>query len=297
MKVHLVDGTFELFRSHHSPGTSDPFLGAIKMAVTGLVGLLEQGATHVGVATDQVIESFRNALWPTYKSSAGMPQELLDQFIPFEEAVQALGLVVWPMIELEADDALAAAARVADADPAVEQVVIATPDKDLAQCVRGDRVVQWDRMRRIVRDEAGVIEKYGVAPASIPDWLALVGDSSDGFPGLPGFGAKTAAAVLRRWGHLDAIPVDARDWDVDVRGRPALAATLAAQRDAALLFRTLATLVDDADLGTTVEDLRWTGPTDRFPAIAQAVGAPDLPGRVERLAARRARSGTDPRVV
>ncbi len=297
MKVHLVDGTFELFRSHHSPGTSDPFLGAIKMAITGLVGLLEQGATHVGVATDQVIESFRNALWPTYKSSAGMPQELLDQFIPFEEAAQALGLVVWPMIELEADDALAAAARVADADPAVEQVVIATPDKDLAQCVRGDRVVQWDRMRRIVRDEAGVIEKYGVAPASIPDWLALVGDSSDGFPGLPGFGAKTAAAVLRRWGHLDAIPVDARDWDVDVRGRPALAATLAAQRDAALLFRTLATLVDDADLGTTVEDLRWTGPTDRFPAIAQAVGAPDLPGRVERLAARRARSGTDPRVV
>ena len=297
MKVHLVDGTFELFRSHHSPGNSDPFLGAIKMAITGLVGLLEQGATHVGVATDQVIESFRNALWPTYKSSAGMPQELLDQFIPFEEAAQALGLVVWPMIELEADDALAAAARVADADPAVEQVVIATPDKDLAQCVRGDRVVQWDRMRRIVRDEAGVIEKYGVAPASIPDWLALVGDSSDGFPGLPGFGAKTAAAVLRRWGHLDAIPVDARDWDVDVRGRPALAATLAAQRDAALLFRTLATLVDDADLGTTVEDLRWTGPTDRFPAIAQAVGAPDLPGRVERLAARRARSGTDPRVV
>ena len=297
MKVHLVDGTFELFRSHHSPGTSDPFLGAIKMAITGLVGLLEQGATHVGVATDQVIESFRNALWPTYKSSAGMPQELLDQFIPFEEAAQALGLVVWPMIELEADDALAAAARVADADPTVEQVVIATPDKDLAQCVRGDRVVQWDRMRRIVRDEAGVIEKYGVAPASIPDWLALVGDSSDGFPGLPGFGAKTAAAVLRRWGHLDAIPVDPRDWDVDVRGRPALAATLAAQRDAALLFRTLATLVDDADLGTTVEDLRWTGPTDRFPAIAQAVGAPDLPGRVERLVARRARSGTDPRVV
>ena len=292
MQVHLVDGTFELFRSHHSPRNSDPSRGAARGAVDAVLGLLERGATHVGVATDHVIESFRNDLWPPYKSSAGLPAQLLGQFEPFEVALEALGVVVWPMVELEADDGLAAAARQAAADPRVERVTILTPDKDLAQCVVGDRVVQEDRMRRVVRDEAATLAKYGVAPASIPDWLALVGDSADGYPGLPGFGAKGAAAVLRRWGTIEAIPARAAAWDCEVRGALALAATLAAQRDAAALFKVLATLVADADLGTDVDDLRWRGPTADLRPIATALGAPDLAVRAERLAAARADRGT-----
>ncbi len=287
MRVHLVDGTFELFRWHHSPSNTDPERGAVRLGIGSLVTLLEEGATHVGVATDHVIESFRNDLWPPYKSSAGVPQSLLDQFVPYEEAVRALGVVVWPMVELEADDGLASAARVAAADQTVRQVVIATPDKDLAQCVRGQRVVQWDRMRRIVRDEEAVKTKYGVPPDAIPDWLALVGDSADGFPGLPGFGAKTAAALLRRWGRLDAIPADPREWRVTVRAPETLAATLTRFMEAALLFRTLATLIDDADLGTDVVGLRWRGPTAEFGQIAASLGAPELVPRVERLADRR----------
>lgn len=287
VQVHLVDGTFELFRSYHSPRNDDPVRGAARGAVGAVLGLLEDGATHVGVATDHVIESFRNDLWPAYKSSAGLPRALLDQFGPLEEALTALGVVVWPMVELEADDALAAAARFAAADPEVDRVVIVTPDKDLAQCVVGERVVQWDRMRRLVRDEAGVRAKFGVAPAAIPDWLALVGDSADGYPGLPGFGAKTAAALLSRWGRIDAIPPDPRDWDVAVRGAPVLAAVLAANADAAALFRVLATLVADIDLGTTVADLRWPGPTTDLSAAAAALGDPALAARAQRLGDRR----------
>jgi 5'-3' exonuclease len=286
LQVHLVDGTFELFRSYHSPRTNDPVRGAARGAVAAVLGLLEGGATHVGVATDHVIESFRNDLWPAYKSSAGLPRALLEQFEPLEEALAALGVVVWRMVELEADDALAAAARVAAADPEVERVVIVTPDKDLGQCVVGERVVQWDRMRQVVRDEAGVRAKFGVAPASIPDWLALVGDSADGYPGLPGFGAKTAAALLARWERIDAIPPDPRDWQVAVRGAPVLAAVLATNAEAAMLFRVLATLVADADLAATVADLRWPGPTTDFPAAAAALGDPGLAVRARRLADR-----------
>ena len=286
VQVHLVDGTFELFRSYHSPRTVDPVRGAARGGVAAVLDLLEDGATHVGVATDHVIESFRNDLWPPYKSSAGLPPVLLEQFVPLEEALAALGVVVWPMVELEADDALAAAARMASADPEVTRVVIVTPDKDLAQCVVGERVVQWDRMRRVVRDEAGVRAKFGVAPASIPDWLALVGDSADGFPGLPGFGAKTAATLLARWERIDAIPPDPSDWEVAVRGAPALARVLAVNAEAAALFRVLATLAADTDLATTVADLRWAGPTADFAAAAAALGDPGLAVRARRLARR-----------
>ncbi|HUG85258.1 MAG TPA: 5'-3' exonuclease H3TH domain-containing protein [Euzebya sp.] len=295
MFVHLVDGTFELFRYHHSPRNDDPERGAVAGVLRSMVWLLERGgpgtgvaATHVGVATDHVIESFRNALWPTYKSGEGLPAELTSQFEPLEVALRALGVTVWAMTELEADDALATAAAQADADARVTQVIIATPDKDLGQSVRGDRVVQWDRMRDTVRDAAGVQAKTGVPPASIPDWLALVGDTADGFPGLPGFGAKTAATLLTRFGHIDAIPDDPAEWGTGVRGAATLAATLQAQRNEALLFRTLATLVDDADLGTTVDDLAWTGPTADFPAVCADYDLDDLPARVAALVERRA---------
>jgi 5'-3' exonuclease len=292
MHVHLVDGTYELFRYHHAPRNDDPDRGAVRGVLRSMVWLLERGgpgpgvtATHVGVATDHVIESFRNSLWPTYKSSAGMPPELLAQFHPLEEGLRALGLTVWAMEELEADDALACAARQAAADPRVEQVVIATPDKDLGQCVRGDRVVQWDRMRDTVRDEAAITAKFGVGPAAIADWLALVGDAADGFPGIPGFGAKTAATLLARFGSIEAIPADPSAWGDGVRGAAKLATVLQAHRAEALLFRTLATLVDDADLGTSVDDLAWTGPTEDFPAVCAEYDVDDLPERVSRLAA------------
>jgi 5'-3' exonuclease len=295
MDVHLIDGTFELFRYHRARGNNDPERGAVRGVLRSMVGLLEQGGpgpatpvTHVGVATDHVIESFRNDLWPGYKSSAGVPAALLAQFEPLEEALRALGLIVWPMVDFEADDALAAAASQAAADERVRCVVIATPDKDLGQCVVDDRIVQWDRMRDAVRDEAGVLAKTGVPPSSIPDWLALVGDSADGFPGLPGFGAKTAATLLRRFGHLEAVPEDPSAWGEGVRAAGKLAATLRAGRETAYLFRGLATLVADLDLGTTMDDLAWSGPTADFPLVCATYDAPDLVDRVAALVAARA---------
>ncbi|MGH9015812.1 MAG: 5'-3' exonuclease [Acidimicrobiia bacterium] len=290
MQVHLLDGTYELFRhyfavpSHHDPD------GVEVAAVRGVLGtvltMLEDGATHLGAATDHVIESFRNDLWPGYKTSAGIDPELLAQFPLLEEALEALGVRVWAMVEQEADDALAAAAAVAAADQRVEQVLICTPDKDLAQCVADPRVAQLDRRHRRLLDEAGVREKFGVGPSSIPDWLALVGDSADGFPGLPGWGAKSAAAVLARYEHLEKIPERAHQWDVSVRGAMKLAATLTEHGQEARLFLTLATLRTDAPVGT-VDDWRWAGPTEKLAAWAGRLGAPALVARAERVAERR----------
>jgi 5'-3' exonuclease len=240
------------------------------------------------VATDHVVESFRNALWAGYKTGEGMDPVLYAQFQPLEEALSALGVVVWPMVEFEADDALAAAAAMAAADPRVEQVVVCTPDKDLAQCVRGDRVVQLDRRTRELRNQAAVQQKFGVMPASIPDWLALVGDSADGFPGLPGWGARSAATVLARYQHLEHIPKFAMEWDVSVRGALRLATTLTEQREHALLFRELATLRADAPIGADVDKLRWTGPRPDFAAWSERLGTPALQERAAVLAAMRA---------
>lgn len=291
MRVHLVDGTYELFRHHFAvPSHRDP--EGIEVAATrGVLGsvlmMLEEGATHVGVATDHIVESFRNDLWPGYKTSEGMEPELLAQFPIVEDALAALGVAVWPMVELEADDGLASAAAVAAADDRVEQVQICTPDKDLGQCVDDGRVVQVDRRKNEIRDAAGVRAKFGVGPASIPDYLALVGDTADGFPGLPGWGAKSAAAVLARYEHLEAIPRLAGDWDVTVRGALKLATTLAEQMDAALLFRDLATLRTTADVGT-VDDWRWAGPEPELQNWADRLGAPALVRRAERVAESRA---------
>jgi 5'-3' exonuclease len=249
--------------------------------------MLEGGATHLGVATDHVIESFRNALWPGYKTGEGLDPLLAAQFHPLEDALQALGVAVWPMVEWEADDALASAAALAAADARVEQVVVCTPDKDLAQCVRGTRVVQLDRRTGAKRDEAGVVERFGVAPASIPDWLALVGDSADGYPGLPGWGPRSAAAVLGRYARLEQVPKSAAEWAVSVRGAARLAAALAGGWEHALLFRRLATLRLDAPVGDGVEALRWTGPRAAFAAWCERLGAPALRARAEALAAAR----------
>ena len=293
MIVHLVDGTFELFRYFLSPAavfdrSTPEELRAVRGVVGSIIGLLEGGATHVGVATDHVIESFRNALWPGYKTGEGIDPLLRAQFEPLEEALTALGVVVWPMVEFEADDAMAAAAAMAAGDARVAQVVVCTPDKDLAQCVRGTRVVQLDRRTREVRDEPAVRAKFGVLPATIPDWLALVGDSADGYPGLPGWGSRSAAAVLARYEHLERIPKLAGDWDVAVRGALRLATTLAEQREQALLFRTLATLRADAPIGVDVDGLWWSGPRADFGAWAERLGAPALVDRAGRLAATRA---------
>jgi 5'-3' exonuclease len=249
-----------------------------------VVGLLSDGVTHVGVATDHVIESFRNDMWPGYKSSAGVPPELLAQFPLLEDVLRALGLAVWPMVDVEADDGLAAAARAAAADPRVEQVVIMTPDKDLAQCVVDARVVQLDRRTGTLSDAAGVVKKFGVEPASIPDYLALVGDSSDGYPGLKGWGAKSAAAVLRRYGHLEDIPAEHWRWDADVRGATRLAAALNEYRDLAFLFRDLATLRTEPVPFATVDELRWRGPTPEFAPICARLDRSPLVARVEALA-------------
>ncbi len=291
--VHLIDGTFELFRYFLSPAAAfdrqaPPELRAVRGVVGSVLGMLEGGATHVGVATDHVIESFRNARWADYKTGEGIDPVLYGQFQPLEEALGALGVVVWPMVEFEADDALAAAAVMAVADPRVEQVVICTPDKDLAQCVRGDRIVQLDRRTGERRNEAAVQQKYGVLPESIPDWLALVGDSADGYPGLPGWGARSAAMVLARYRHLEAIPTLALHWDVPVRGALRLATTLTEQRDRALLFRELATLRPDAPIKTDVDGLRWAGPREDFLSWAERLGTPALHTRAATLAAARA---------
>jgi 5'-3' exonuclease len=270
--VHLIDGTYELFRHYYAlPSARDEDgreIGAVRGVVASVLGMINGGATHVAVATDHVIESFRNGLWPGYKTGAGIDPDLLAQFPVLEDALAAAGVVVWPMVEFEADDALAAGAVAAARDARVERVIICTPDKDLAQCVVGTRIVQLNRRTRITRDETGVIQKFGVPPASIPDYLALVGDAADGYPGLPGWGAKSSAAVLARFGHLESIPGDWRDWHVNAAHASALAHTLASQRDRALLFRTLATLRTDIVLFDDVEQLRWTGPTAKFPAIA-----------------------------
>jgi 5'-3' exonuclease len=253
-----------------------------------MLGLLSDGATHLGVATDHVIESFRNGLWPGYKTGAGVDPLLLGQFGLLEEALEAMGVVVWPMVDLEADDAMASAAEVGALDPRVERVVICTPDKDLGQCVVGTRVVQMDRRKGVVIDEAGVRAKFGVGPASIPDYLALVGDSADGFPGLSGWGAKTTAAVLARYEHLEAIPDAPGQWDVPIRGVAGLAVTLAAQRDLAMLFRDLATLRTSPPAMESVDALRWTGPTPGFAGLCAGVlDAPSMAERAERLAATR----------
>lgn len=264
MRVHLVDGTFELFRSYYgaprarAPNGSE--VGATRGLVRSLLSLLrEDGVTHVGIAFDHVIESFRNALFEGYKTSDGIPPDLWEQFSLAERAAQALGLVVWPMVEFEADDALATAAARANASPDVEQVVICSPDKDLAQCVRGTRVVCLDRMRRRVRDEASVREKFGIGPASIPDWLALVGDDADGIPGLPRWGARSSSIVLGHYEHLELIPDDASQWQVSVAGATALAASLHEHREAAMLYRQLATLRVDVPLLEDTEGLRWKG--------------------------------------
>ena len=258
--------------------------------VASILGMLEEGATHMGVATDHVIESFRNALWHGYKTGEGIDPVLYAQFEPLEEALRALGVVVWPMVEFEADDALAAAAAMAAADARVDQVLVCTPDKDLAQCVRGDRVVQLDRRTRERRDEAGVGRKFGVPPASIPDWLALVGDSADGYPGLPGWGKTSAATVLARYQHIERIPTLATEWDVSARGAARLATTLAEQRDRALLFRELATLRTDAPIGADVDALRWTGPRAEFETWSERLGSTQLHERASVLGAARAAS-------
>jgi 5'-3' exonuclease len=287
MDVHLVDGTYELFRYHFAPNNRDLEKGATIGVVGTLLQLVSDGATHVGVATDHVIESFRNDLWPGYKSSAGMPRELLAQFPLVELAMEVAGFTVWPQVAYEADDAMAAAAVMAAADDRVERVVICTPDKDLGQCV-GGKVIQYDRRKGQEFDAAGVEARLGVPPTSIPDLLALVGDSADGFPGLPGWGAKSAAAILRRWGHLEDIPADPVTWDAGIRGAPKLNAVLREQFELALLFRRIATVETDAPVSESVDELRWTGPPDpdAFAAMCDKLDAPNLLRRSDALVAR-----------
>jgi 5'-3' exonuclease len=273
LDVHLIDGTYELFRYYHAlPSARDRDgreIAAVRGVLASVLGMIGAGATHVAVATDHVIESFRNRLWAGYKTGAGIEPDLLQQFPLLEETLSAAGITVWPMVEFEADDALAAAAAAAAADARVERVIVCTPDKDLAQCVRGTRVVQLNRRTRVTLDEAGVVKKFGVPPASIPDYLALVGDAADGYPGLPGWGAKSTAAVLARFGHLESIPGDYREWHVNAASPAALARTLIEWRDRAFLFRTLATLRTDIPLFNDVDELRWTGPTPAFATLAQ----------------------------
>lgn len=286
MNVHLVDGTYELFRYHYSPSNRDLDRGAAVGVVNSMLQLVDDGATHIGVATDQVIESYRNDLWATYKTGEGIDPQLKAQFPLVEEALELAGFAVWPQTTYEADDGLAAGAALAAADPRVDKVIICTPDKDMAQLV-GGKVVQWDRRQDKWFDVAGVIEKFGVPPESIPDYLALVGDAADGFPGLPGWGAKSTAAVLARYGHLEAIPPAAGQWEVTVRGGAKLAVALQENLEAALLFRTLATLQTDAPVSPSVDDLEWTGPDPGFSAFAASLDAGNLATRADRLAGRR----------
>jgi 5'-3' exonuclease len=278
LDVYLVDGTYELFRHYYAlPSARDRDgreVAAVRGVVASVLGMISGGgATHVAVATDHVIESFRNELWPGYKTSAGIEPDLLAQFPLLEDALTAAGVVVWPMVEFEADDALAAGAEAAARDERVGRVIICTPDKDLAQSVRGTRIVQLNRRTRLIRDEAGVVKKFGVPPASIPDYLALVGDAADGYPGLPGWGAKSSAAVLARFGHFESIPEDWREWRVNAANASALALTFARERDRALLFRTLATLRTDIALFDDVDELRWNGPTPAFALLAARLDA------------------------
>jgi 5'-3' exonuclease len=270
MIVHLIDGTYELFRHFYGLRRfvkEDPPYGAVIGVLRTVLQMFETGATHLGVATDHVIESFRNQLWEGYKTGAGIEPVLLAQFHPLEDALRAMGVVVWPMVELEADDALASAAHLAGAEDAVEKVCIWTPDKDLAQCVQGDRVVQVDRRGNKIRDDAAVREKFGVAPALIPDYLALVGDAADGYPGIAGIGERTAASLLNRYGALEQFPAD----------------VLGEKRPLALLFKNLATLRSDAPLFSEIEELRWRGPTAEFPDFAKRIGDERLAERAAKL--------------
>ena len=277
MDVHLIDGTYELFRHYYAvPSARDAAgleVAAVRGVLRSVLGMIQGGATHVGVATDHVIESFRNELWPGYKNGDGIEPDLLAQFPLLEEVLAAAGVVVWPMVEFEADDALAAAAELAARDPRVDRVVICTPDKDLAQSVRGTRVVQMDRRTRTVRDEDGVKAKFGVAPASIPDYLALVGDAADGYPGLPGWGAKSTAGVLSRFARLEDIPDDWRTWNANVTSPASLSRTLLREREQAFLFRRLATLRTDIPLFDNVDALQWKGPTPDFASMAARLDA------------------------
>lgn len=289
MQAHLVDGTYELFRHYFAVPSSKNAegheIGAVRGVVRSMLFMLEGGATHVGVATDHVVESFRNAMWEEYKTSAGVPPDLLDQFPVLEEALRALGLVVWPMVKYEADDALAAAAR--EAAAWADEVLICTPDKDLGQCVVGTHIVQLNRRTNVVLDELGVTAKFGVPPASIPDYLALVGDSADGYPGLPGWGAKTAAAVLAKFHHIEEIPEKASQWELPLRNGPALAATLKQQRELALLFKDLATLRTSVPVRASAERLLWKGPKRSFERVALGLGAPELLGQAQAIAQKR----------
>ena len=273
MKVYLIDGTYELFRHYFAvPKARDARgreVGAVRGVLASLLAMMRDGVTHIGVATDHVIESFRNDLWKDYKTGEGVAPDLLSQFPILEEVLSAAGIVVWPMVEFEADDALASACALALKDRRVEQVVICTPDKDLAQCVQGSRVVQLIRRTGAILDEGGIIAKFGVSPKSIPDYLALVGDSADGYPGLPGWGAKSTSAVLSKFGHIESIPVSARDWHVNVLNAAALADVLARERERALLFRNLATLKSDIPLFENVEHLQWRGAGESFDAIGR----------------------------
>jgi 5'-3' exonuclease len=277
LDVHLIDGTYELFRHYYAlPSAQDQDgreVAAVRGVLRSVLGMIHGGATHVAVATDHVIESFRNGLWAGYKTSEGVEPDLLAQFGLLEEALAAAGVVVWPMVEFEADDALASGAAIAARDARVEHVIICTPDKDLGQCVRGTRVVQLNRRTRVTLDAEGVIKKFGVAPASIPDYLALVGDAADGYPGLPGWGAKSTAAVLAKFGHIESIPPDSREWRVDVANAGSLARTLAGERDHAMLFRMLATLRTDIALFEDVEELRWRGPGPDFETLGARLDA------------------------
>jgi 5'-3' exonuclease len=294
VKVHLIDGTYELFRQHFGmvmrhgePGPNDAAIGVVNSTLQ----LVQKGATHVGVASDHVIESFRNDLYDGYKTGEGMDPVLLAQIPVMEDVLVAAGFTTWPMVQWEADDALGAAAAVAEADPRVEQVLIVTPDKDLGQCVRGVRVVQYDRRKDEIVDEDAVVAKFGVPPSSIADYLALVGDSADGYPGLPGWGAKGSATVLSRWGTIEAIPASAADWDLPgLRGAEKLARTLQEQMADALLFKRIATVALDVPVGA-VDEWRWQGPTAGFRALVEGLGAAQLADRAEKLAKKIAPAG------
>ncbi len=288
MKVHLVDGTYELFRYHFAKFNRDPRHGAQRGVLNTILDLVAGGATHIGVATDHVVRSFRNDLYDGYKDGSDIDPDIYAQFPEVEELLTRAGFAVWPQTTHEADDGMAAGAAMAAADPRVEQVIICTPDKDLAQCVTADgRVVQLDRRREILFDRARVVEKFGVPPESIPDYLGVVGDAADGFPGLPGWGAKSAAAVLGRYGSIDNVPDDAADWDVEVRGAAKLAATLAANRADAELFRCIATVSLDAPVSATVDEIEWHGPTEGFDEICGTIGAERIAARAHKLSADR----------
>ena len=291
MEINLIDGTYELFRHYYAlPSARDrdgKEVAAVRGVLKSVLGMIKSGVTHLAIATDHVIESFRNNLWPGYKTGEGIEPDLWAQFPLLEDTLSAAGIMVWPMVEFEADDALASGATLAARGHHVDRVVICTPDKDLAQCVRGDRVVQLNRRTHVTLDEAGVVRKFGVRPQSIPDYLALVGDSADGYPGLSGWGPKSTATVLAKFGHLENIPSDADQWQADVANARNLAATLSREREWALLFRTLATLRTDIPLFEDVEQLRWNGPTPEFDAISQQLDDARTSDHSSRKAARK----------